>query len=170
MIELRLKFLRLFFFVAPAIIQSDRIIVMDRGRVGEFDSPAKLLEDPNSLFSKLIDEAGPEASKRLRELAMQEPALVSTQKVKGPCLGKVKLEHIEKCLVDAKDAIRNVDADDWRKMVEECQLSTDNWKTKLRILVDELARLSERHLVTSAPTANRMSHANLMDLPNSLNH
>jgi ABC-type multidrug transport system fused ATPase/permease subunit len=36
------------------IMDSDRIIVMDRGRVGECDTPAALLKNPESLFSQLV--------------------------------------------------------------------------------------------------------------------
>lgn len=36
------------------IMDADRILVMDAGRVGEYDSPEKLLADPHSLFSQLV--------------------------------------------------------------------------------------------------------------------
>ena len=36
------------------IMDSDRIIVMDGGRVGECDTPAALLRNPRSLFSQLL--------------------------------------------------------------------------------------------------------------------
>lgn len=36
----------------------DKIIVMDQGRVAEFDSPAALLQDKNSIFYSLANEAG----------------------------------------------------------------------------------------------------------------
>jgi ABC-type multidrug transport system fused ATPase/permease subunit len=37
---------------------SDRILVMDGGRVAEFDAPASLLAKPNSMFYSLANEAG----------------------------------------------------------------------------------------------------------------
>ncbi|KAI9348731.1 P-loop containing nucleoside triphosphate hydrolase protein [Zopfochytrium polystomum] len=40
------------------ILDSDRILVMDAGRVAEFDAPARLREDPGSLFAKLVESAG----------------------------------------------------------------------------------------------------------------
>lgn len=36
------------------IMDSDRIIVMDQGRVGEVGSPASLLRNPKSLFTQLV--------------------------------------------------------------------------------------------------------------------
>lgn len=38
------------------ILESDRVIVMDKGQIGEFDSPSKLLSRPTSLFSQLMAE------------------------------------------------------------------------------------------------------------------
>ena len=36
----------------------DRIIVMDAGRVAEFDTPLNLFDDAASMFRSLCDEAG----------------------------------------------------------------------------------------------------------------
>lgn len=37
-----------------SVLDADRIVVMDAGRVGEIGSPAELLADPSSLFSQLL--------------------------------------------------------------------------------------------------------------------
>ena len=39
------------------IMNCDRILVLDDGRVGEFDSPDNLLNNPSSAFSKLVKKA-----------------------------------------------------------------------------------------------------------------
>lgn len=38
------------------VLNCDRILVMDGGKVREFDSPGVLLGDPNSLFTLLYNE------------------------------------------------------------------------------------------------------------------
>ncbi|KAF9984046.1 Multidrug resistance-associated protein 1 [Mortierella antarctica] len=40
------------------VMDSDKILVLERGRVVEFDAPGKLLKDENSLFYKLAEQAG----------------------------------------------------------------------------------------------------------------
>ncbi|CAG2178085.1 unnamed protein product, partial [Oppiella nova] len=40
------------------IIDSDRVLVMDAGRVREFDTPYRLLQNPNGMFYKLVRETG----------------------------------------------------------------------------------------------------------------
>ncbi|KAJ2133743.1 ABC transporter C member 13, partial [Coemansia sp. RSA 678] len=39
------------------IIDSDMILVVDGGRMAEYDTPQNLLENENSLFAKLVEEA-----------------------------------------------------------------------------------------------------------------
>ncbi len=40
------------------ILDSDRVLVLDHGRVLEYDTPAALLADPSSAFFGLAREAG----------------------------------------------------------------------------------------------------------------
>ncbi|KAF9124551.1 hypothetical protein BGW39_008121 [Mortierella sp. 14UC] len=40
------------------IIDYDRILVMHDGRVAEYDTPHTLLQDPDSIFSRLVNESG----------------------------------------------------------------------------------------------------------------
>ncbi|CAO3565475.1 unnamed protein product [Mortierella alpina] len=41
-----------------SVMASDKILVLERGRVVEFDAPSKLLKDESSLFYKLAEQAG----------------------------------------------------------------------------------------------------------------
>ena len=46
------------------IIQSDRILVLDAGRVLEYDTPGKLLQRPGGVFKALVDQASSSSSFR----------------------------------------------------------------------------------------------------------
>jgi ABC-type multidrug transport system fused ATPase/permease subunit len=39
------------------IVDSDRVLVMDNGRVIEFDTPRNLMENPQSTFARLVRQA-----------------------------------------------------------------------------------------------------------------
>jgi ATP-binding cassette, subfamily C (CFTR/MRP), member 1 len=39
------------------IVDSDRVLVMDNGRMVEFDTPARLMQNPQSTFSRLVRQA-----------------------------------------------------------------------------------------------------------------
>ncbi|KAI8913700.1 P-loop containing nucleoside triphosphate hydrolase protein [Gorgonomyces haynaldii] len=51
------------------IIESDRVLVMDAGRVLEFDEPYELLKNPEGSFRALVDQTGEGAAQRLMEVA-----------------------------------------------------------------------------------------------------
>ncbi|KAG0223167.1 hypothetical protein BGW42_006079 [Actinomortierella wolfii] len=52
------------------VIDFNRILVLDHGEVKEFDTPANLLNNPDSVFSSMVDETGPTNAALLRRLAV----------------------------------------------------------------------------------------------------
>lgn len=53
------------------IIESDRVLVMDAGRVAEFDEPVKLLQNKDGIFTSLVEQTGPSAAQKLSESATE---------------------------------------------------------------------------------------------------
>ena len=51
------------------VMDSDRILVLDDGKVMEFDSPGKLLENSDGYLFKLVNQTGPSAKKKLTQMA-----------------------------------------------------------------------------------------------------
>ncbi|EPB65213.1 hypothetical protein ANCCEY_15724, partial [Ancylostoma ceylanicum] len=45
------------------IMDYDRIMVLENGRIIEFDSPSKLLENPESAFAKMVEDSKSESRK-----------------------------------------------------------------------------------------------------------
>lgn len=52
------------------IIDSDRVLLLSDGRMMEFDHPAVLLRNPDSMFSKMIAQTGDVAAAHLRRSAL----------------------------------------------------------------------------------------------------
>jgi len=51
------------------VIESDYAMVMEAGVLKEMSPPKTLLDDPESMFSKLVDKTGPQAAAALRSMA-----------------------------------------------------------------------------------------------------
>eukprot|EP00238_Polyblepharides_amylifera_P014825 CAMPEP_0196575044 /NCGR_PEP_ID=MMETSP1081-20130531/4617_1 /TAXON_ID=36882 /ORGANISM="Pyramimonas amylifera, Strain CCMP720" /LENGTH=58 /DNA_ID=CAMNT_0041893233 /DNA_START=56 /DNA_END=232 /DNA_ORIENTATION=- len=50
-------------------MDSDRILVMDKGTLAEYDTPAVLSTSTGGILSSLIDETGQESAAFLRDIA-----------------------------------------------------------------------------------------------------
>lgn len=59
------------------IMDSTRVMVLDKGSLAEFDSPKRLLDDPDTIFSSMVDATGPASAKFLRMVANGEASAVS---------------------------------------------------------------------------------------------
>lgn len=53
------------------IADFDRVLVLEKGEMVAFDTPAKLLENKDSLFSQMVDASGKNNAKKVREIALQ---------------------------------------------------------------------------------------------------
>ncbi|KAJ2946419.1 hypothetical protein O0L34_g12458 [Tuta absoluta] len=54
------------------IMDSDRVLVMDKGKAVELDTPYALLSNPNSVFTFMVNETGDSMSKTLFEIAKEK--------------------------------------------------------------------------------------------------
>lgn len=52
-------------------MDSDKVLVMDQGRVNQFDHPHLLLQEQSGIFSGMVLSTGPQESDRLKEIAKQ---------------------------------------------------------------------------------------------------
>lgn len=59
------------------ITDSTRVMVLDKGSLAEFDTPKKLLDDSNTIFTSMVDATGPASAKYLRMVANGEASAVS---------------------------------------------------------------------------------------------
>jgi ABC-type multidrug transport system fused ATPase/permease subunit len=51
------------------IINSDRILVLDAGKIVEFDTPTNLLAKRDGMLRMLVDSTGPATAARLEKMA-----------------------------------------------------------------------------------------------------
>jgi len=58
------------------IMDSTKIMLLDRGLLKEYDTPSNLLKDSNSMFSSMVDSTGPLVSEHLRKIAAGEISTV----------------------------------------------------------------------------------------------
>ncbi|XP_021756590.1 putative ABC transporter C family member 15 isoform X3 [Chenopodium quinoa] len=52
----------------PTVIDNDLVLVLDPGRIAEYDSPSELLKDSSTAFSKLVKEFICRSSKHFDEI------------------------------------------------------------------------------------------------------
>jgi ABC-type multidrug transport system fused ATPase/permease subunit len=78
------------------IMDSSKVLVLDKGNIAEFDTPAKLLEKPEGIFASMVDATGPTVSKYLRKIARGEVTVLDTLQEVSSAEESTKEELIEK--------------------------------------------------------------------------
>ncbi|KAJ5078871.1 multidrug-resistance like protein 1 isoform i [Anaeramoeba ignava] len=58
------------------IMDSDRIMCLENGKIKEFDKPSLLLQNPNGLLSKLVHKTGPKTEAHLKRIANGEESII----------------------------------------------------------------------------------------------
>lgn len=53
------------------IINYDKVLVLDSGRLMQFDKPAKLLEDEQGMFYQLVQQTGPSMAAQFKRSAKE---------------------------------------------------------------------------------------------------
>jgi len=53
------------------VIDSDKVLVMDKGTMVEFDHPYNLLQNKEGVFYKLVEQTGPDTADLLHGLATE---------------------------------------------------------------------------------------------------
>jgi ABC-type multidrug transport system fused ATPase/permease subunit len=59
----------------PAIVGSDRVLVMERGIAAEVGEPSELLRDPQGRLSKMVESLGAAAARSLRDRFFEAAAV-----------------------------------------------------------------------------------------------
>jgi ATP-binding cassette subfamily C (CFTR/MRP) protein 5 len=103
------------------IIDSDKIMVMDKGKLVEFDSPKNLLQsDQISLFAKLIDQSGSQSSRYLRDVALGNASLFDREKaIQAKILNDAK--ETERKAKSKKDKKKKEKKKREKKIIEICE-------------------------------------------------
>ncbi len=83
------------------VMDSTRVLVLNRGELAEYDSPAKLL-DNNGIFASMVEATGPEQAEHLRKIARGEIGVIqSLESIK-----REKEESKEKSTEEAAKALK----------------------------------------------------------------
>jgi len=62
------------------IMDSDRVLVLDAGKVVEFDTPSNLLRNNRGIFAQLVNETGKASAKHLKRIASEKIEFVGEGK------------------------------------------------------------------------------------------
>ncbi|KAE9461431.1 hypothetical protein C3L33_06661, partial [Rhododendron williamsianum] len=128
------------------IIDSDRVLLLEAGRVVEYASPEELLQNDGSAFSKMVQSTGAANAQYLRSLAF---ALAVSLTSSHNDLVQLELEGDDSILRKTKDAVitlQGVLEGKHDKVIEETldqyQVPSDRWWSSLYKMVEGLAMMS----------------------------
>lgn len=135
------------------VIIYDKILVLDKGHVVEFDRPANLLKDPNSMLSSLVDDLGPNMAARMRDIVSGNITTVTDNlntleksKSMKDQQRYNKIENVQRSFLEIRNAIVNNGAVDWREELRLKNISKDDWRSQMYGMSEKLYNLARTHL------------------------
>jgi ABC-type multidrug transport system fused ATPase/permease subunit len=88
------------------IMDYDKVLVLDKGKLAEFDTPKNLLANPDGIFTSMVEATGPGSAEHLRKIANGEltvaDSLTPTQTRKNKS-GESKKKKSSKDLKEKKE-------------------------------------------------------------------
>ena len=161
------------------IVDSDRVLVLDAGKIVEFDTPKSLLSNSSSIFYSLVQETGPTTSRYLFQIVFGEVEYEKElQKAAEKALevqqteNKETADHIkentergglqEKVMVAIRvieEALRNIRRDEWQAELHKTGQSESAWLSEVRTMIRELYNsISSDALLTTSEASRLLSN------------
>jgi ABC-type multidrug transport system fused ATPase/permease subunit len=72
------------------IMDYDRVLVLDKGMLAEYDSPKNLLSNPKGIFTSMVEATGPGSAEHLRMIANGEMTVVEALREETPSVERRK--------------------------------------------------------------------------------
>jgi len=148
-------------------MRNDRIIVMDKGRIGEMGRPSELLSGP-SMLSDLVDETGPSTAAFLRQLAampsdhvnsrvgaasssrdfpsFRHTAIIDGTVVRTPSYSDSRetlQSRVRSAFVELRSALLEADSAPWNDELANEGVDPTQWRRQLQLMVSKLNTFSE---------------------------
>jgi ABC-type multidrug transport system fused ATPase/permease subunit len=157
------------------IIDADKVLVLESGRLLEFDTPATLLKDPSSEFSSMVDETGAANAVYLRKLAYgdidiqqeleatlerQASAKAAMLQATGTSFGQGPLmRQVVSSFSTIVDGVEGRHTDAWKREKHEFGVSHDLWMHQVAKMVSKVDRVTNAAMDEDGMDWYKMSQA-----------
>jgi hypothetical protein len=106
------------------IMDSTKVMVLNRGELKEYDKPATLLQIPDGIFSGMVDATGPSVSQYLRQIAKGELNVLQSIDIEH------RIKENQEAPKDEVEEVKLVEEDEKKKDVKKEKKSKKSKKSK----------------------------------------